>query len=208
MSSVLRRKKRVLEPVGYDRKTIAKAAEWSTRQRNTEKLIEESYLNVKLIAYQILHDKFGFGKKRITRVEETVDKYLEKAATGAVTESEMMFLLKQKYDIDTKEEANKVPFRERFALTKAHILPESKQSAGMYLLASISNYFTLLGICLKTQFKFSARQIREVYEHIRSYINTLSNYKRYELKIEDIAVSVAEECKFIDRRFVGGTNGE
>ena len=208
MSSVLKRKKRVLEPVGYDRKTIAKAAEWSMRQRNTENLIEESYLNVKLIAYQILHDKFGFGKKRITRVEETVDRYLQKAATGAVTESEMMFLLKQKYDIDTKEEANKVPFLERFALTKAYILPESKQSAGMYLLASICNYFTLLGVCLKTQFKFSARQIREVYEHIRSYINTLSNYKRYELKIEDIAESVAEECKFIDRRFVGGTNGE
>ena len=208
MSSVLKRKKKAMEPVGYERKTIAKAAEWSMRQRNTENLIEESYLNVKLIAYQILHDKFGFGKKRIARVDETVDKYLQKAATGAVTESEMMFLLKQKYDIDTKEEANKVPFRERFALTKSYILPESKQSAGMYLVASICNFFTLLGVCLKTQFKFSARQIREVYEHIRSYINTLSNYKRYELKIEDIAVSVAEECKFIDRRFVGGVDGK
>ena len=69
-------------------------------------------------------------------------------------------------------------------------------------------FFALLGVCLKTQFKFSARQIREVHEHIRSYINTLSQYKRYELKIEDIAASVAEECKFFDRRFVGGTNGE
>lgn len=64
MSSVLKRKSKPMEPVGYERKTIARVADAMTRQRNTDDLIEESYLNIRLIAYQILHDRFGFGKKK------------------------------------------------------------------------------------------------------------------------------------------------
>lgn len=202
VSSKLRRKAKPMEPVGYERKTIVKVADAITRQRNTDDLIEESYLNIRLIAYQILHDKFGFGKKKITRVEETIDKYLQKAAVGKVTETEMIFLLKEKYKIDVKEEANKVAFRERFALTKLKFKYESKQSAGMYILASICNYFALLGVCLKTQFKFSKNQIEKVYFHIRDYINTLSRPKQFDLTIDQIAESVKEECGFIDERFV------
>lgn len=202
MSSVLKRKKKIMEPVGYERKTIAKAAEWSMRQRNTENLIEESYLNVKLIAYQILHDKFGFGQKRIARVDNTIDSYLKSRAKDEISTDELEHFMKKKCDIDVRKEANMVPFREQFYLLCGKVEPTSMRSAGIWLNASIINIFTLLGICLKTQFKFSARQIKEVYEYIRDYINTLSRYKQFELKIEDIAVSVAEECKFIDRRFV------
>jgi hypothetical protein len=203
MGSKLKKKTRY-EPKGYDKKSIAKMADSMTRRRNTDALIEEAYVNVRLIAYQILHDKFGFGKKRIARVDETIDKYLIKAAKDEVTESEMIFLLKQKYDIDVKAEANKVPFLERFALTKSYILPESRQSAGMYLLASICNYFALLGCCLKTQFKFSKNSIEKAFWHIRGYINTLHRFKQFGLTIPMIAESVKDECGYIDNRFYKG----
>lgn len=202
MSSVLNRKKKKNLPLGYTKKEMDIIRSKSKLERNTDNLIEESFLNIKLIAYQILHDKFGFGQKRIARVESTVDSYLKSAAGGGMSTNELQFYLQQKCNIDVKEEANMVPFRERFALTNYKINMDSQQSAGMYLLASICNYFSLLGVCLKTQFRFSARQIRKVYEHIRDYINTLSRYKQFELKIEDIAASVMEECKFCDSRFV------
>lgn len=141
-------------------------------------------------------------KKRIARVEEEMDKLLKKAAAGKETETEMMFLLKEKYKIDTKEEANKVPFFERFAITERKFPFESKQSAGMYLLASICNYFTLLGTCLKIQFEFSKNQIEKAYFYIRDYINTLLRPKQFGLTIGMIAESVKIECGYIDERFV------
>ena len=208
MSSVLKRKKKPMEPLGYTKKEMILISSLSKEKRDREDIICESYLNLKLIAYQILHDKFGFGQKRITRVDNTIDAYLKSKAEGKVSADGMERFLKEKCDIDVSKEANMVPFREQFYLLCEKVEPASMRSAGIWLNASIINIFTLLGVCLKTQFKFSARQIREVYEHIRSYINTLSNYKRYELKIEDIAESVAEECKYFDRRFVGGTNGK
>jgi hypothetical protein len=157
---------------------------------------------LRLIAYQILHDKFGFGQKRIIRVEHTIDEYMASKAEGGLHTDELMFFLKEKCGIDVKAEVNIVPFRERFALTKYKISAESQQSAGMYLLASICNYFSLLGVCLRTQFKFTPRQIREAYGWMRYYINTLAREKQFDLTMRDIAECLMEEVKYCDARFV------
>ena len=184
-----------------DRKDMANISDYTKRVNNTDKLIEDSYYNIRLIAYQILHDKFGFGQKRIVRLENTIDKYMEEKAEGGLHTDEMLFFMQEKCKIDIKEEVNCVPFRERFALTKYKINVDSQQSAGMYLLASICNYFCLLGVCLRTQFKFSTRQIKEVYEWIRYYINTLSRHKQFELTIKDIAECLIEEVGYCDFRY-------
>lgn len=181
---------------------IANINNYTKRANNTDKLIEDSYYNIRLIAYQILHDKFGFGQKRIVRVENTIDKYME--SKEDLKMDEMIFYMQEKCGIDVKEEANRVPFLERFALTRYKIDAESRQHGGMYILASICNYFSLLGICLKTQFKFSTRQIKEVYEWIRYYINTLSRQKQFDLTIKDIAECLIEEVGYCDFRFAGG----
>lgn len=152
MSSKLKKKKK--NTASQKRMNMIKDADM--RVKNTESLIEESFYNLRLIAYQILHDKFGFGQKRIIKVETTIDEYMAQSTDSGVTDK-MFIYLKRKCDIDVKEEANKTPFRERFALTDRKIHPDSRQSAGTYLLASICNYFALLGVCLKTEFKFSAR---------------------------------------------------
>jgi hypothetical protein len=186
------------------KKSINKNADLEKRANNTDKLIEDSYYNIRLIAYQILHDKFGFGQKRIIRVENTIDEYMASKEQGGISTDELIWFMKQKCNIDIKEEVNVVPFRERFALTKYKIHVESQQSAGMYLLASICNYFCLLGVCLKTQFKFSTRQIKEVYGWIRYYINTLSRHKQFELTIDMIAECLMDEVKYCDVRYVRG----
>lgn len=204
MSSVLNRKKKKMQPLGYSKSELVKIQTYAKRQSNTDLLIEESLKNIRLIAYQILHDKFGFGNKRITRVDNTIEEYLKAAADGGMSTEQLQHFLKEKCDIDVKEEANIVPFRERFAITNYKINADSYQSAGMYLVASICNYFSLLGVCLKTQFKFSTRQIREAYEWIRYYINTLSRKEQFDLEIKDIAESAWEEFKYRDERFIGG----
>ena len=202
MSSKLRRKSKPLEPYGYSKKELAYIENLSKQNRKSDNLIEESYLNIKLIAYQILHDKFGFGRKRIMRVEMEIDTYLKQSERKEMSAKALMHLLSEKYGIDVLEEAGKVPFREQFYLLTWKVKPVDMQKQGKLLNASIINFFALLGVCLKTQFKFSKNQIEKVYFHIRDYINTLSRFKEFGLKIEHIAESVALEIGFVDERFV------
>lgn len=202
MSSVLNRKKKKMQPLGYTKQELVSIQNYARKQSKTNYLIEESYMNIRLIGYQILHDKFGFGQKRIIRVEQTIDEYLNSVADGGMSTEQLQFFLKEKCKIDVKDEANKVPFRERFALTEHKISAQSMQSAGSYLLASICNYFSLLGVCLKTQSKFSTRQIREVYEWVRYYIGSIS--MGYET-MTGVASVLEWECKYVDERFTGKT---
>ena len=172
MSSKLKARKKKMQPEGYSVKRLENMRDMAQKVSNTEILIIEAYKNTRLIAYQILHDKFGFGQKRITRVEYTINMYAESAEKGKLSTEDLRFLLLEKYGIDVKAEANKVPFRERFALTTQKINAESKQSGGLYL------------------------------GWVRYYINTWSRYKQFELKMEDIADTMAEECKYYDDRFM------
>lgn len=202
MSSVLKRKKKKMQPLGYTKQELISMQDYAKRKSNTDFLIEESFKNLRLISYQILHDKFGFGQKRIIRVEQTIDKYLNTVSDGGLSTEQLQYFLNEKCGIDVKRESNMVPFRERFVLTSKNVSAQSMQSAGRYLAASICNYFSLLGVCLKTQFKFSARQIKEVYEWIRYYIKSIA--MGYET-MTGVASVMEHECKYIDERFIGKT---
>ena len=76
MSNALSRKKKKMQPLGYSMNEILGIQQYAKVQNNTNYLIEQSFENIKIIAYQILHDKFGFGNKRIVRVENTINAYL------------------------------------------------------------------------------------------------------------------------------------
>ena len=202
MSNALSRKKKKMQPLGYSMNELLGIQNYARVQSNAEYLIEQSFENIKIIAYQILHDKFGFGNKRIIRVENTINAYLNAKADedAHLTTAELEYYMKTKCSISVTEEANKVPFRERFALVDRKVAPNSMQKTGQYLLASICNYFSLLGNCLKTQFRFSAKQIREVFDWIRYYINSLS--QKY-LDMTDVASMLYHECNYCDKRFIG-----
>lgn len=200
MSNALSRKKKKMQPLVYSMNEILGIQQYAKVQNNTNYLIEQSFENIKIIAYQILHDKFGFGNKRIIRVENTINAYLDSVADVKLSTAELEYYMKTKCNISVTDEANKVPFRERFALVDKKVAPDSMQKAGQYLLASICNYFSLLGNCLKSQFKFSSRQIREVFEWIRYYINSLSG--KY-LDMVDVASVLYHECNYCDKRFIG-----
>lgn len=47
------------------------------KRNRTASTMLECYYNSRLIGYLVLHDKFGFGQKRIVRLENAVDKYLD-----------------------------------------------------------------------------------------------------------------------------------
>lgn len=201
MSNALNRSKKKMD-YGYKKNELHCIYNYSKKQKNTENMLLESHKNLALIAYQILHDKFGFGKKRIIKVEQIINGYLESYAENEISTEQLQFFMREKCGIDVKKESNAVPYRERFFLINRKVSPQYMKTAGIYLNASICNYFALLGVCLKTMFCFSSNKIKEVYEWIRYYINTISRKKEFGLEIRDIAFCLYNECNYCDSRFI------
>lgn len=191
-----------MEPKGYSKESLMQMRDNAKRTSNTEVVIKDTFGNLQLIAYQILHDKYGFGQKRIIRVENTIKTYLKSMSNKEITMEELAFTLQEKYSINTKNEANLVPFNERFILTTYKSNINLRMSTGLCILEIIYNYFTLLGVCLKYQFKFSNKQILEAFNRIRYYINTLFRVKQFELTMKDIALCLLEECNYCDNRYI------
>lgn len=200
MSNVLTRKRKRMEPLGYSTKELTEIQAYARRQKNTENLIKEAYLNVRLIAYQVLHDKFGFGHTRLIRVENTIDAYLESISEEELATVKLEYYLREKCGINVREEANQIPFRECFALTGKKIAYASRQTAGRCLAAAVCNYFSLLGTCLKTKFNFSARKVKECFEWVRYYLNSITG--GYET-MAGVASVLFYECKYCDARYTG-----
>lgn len=202
MSNALARKKKRMQPLGYSKSELIGIQRHAKAQSNADYLITESYYNIRMMAYQALHDKFGFSQKRIIRVEQTIETYLGDAEKDGMSAEELGYFMKTKCGIDVREETNKIPYRESFYLVERKIAPSCMIQANKFLLAQVFNYFAMLGVCLKTQFKFSRNQIRQVYERIRYLINCLAT--GYET-MAGIASVLEWECKYIDKRFIGKT---
>lgn len=200
MSNALARKKKRMQPLGYSKSELIGIQKYAKAQNNADYLITESYYNVRMMAYQALHDKFGFGQKRIIRVEQTIETYLGDAEKDGMSAEELGYFMKTKCGIDVREETNKIPYRESFYLVERKIAPNCMIQANKFLLAQVFNYFAMLGVCLKTQFKFSGNQIRQVYERIRYLINCIAT--GYET-MTGIASVLEHECNYIDKRFIG-----
>lgn len=197
MSNALKRKKKKMEPLGYSKSELLNMQKYAREKENTDRLIREAYWNVRLIAYQLLHDDFGYGHKRINKVEQAIDQYLISAEKGELTQKKIQYVLKSQWNIDVLGTTDRIPFRQLFALVDEEKL---SQDAGMCILASIASYLALLGVCLKTKMKMPANSIRRLYDRILYYIDSIAT--GYETML-GVASVLYQECKYCDSRFVG-----
>ena len=201
MSNALKRKVKKMQPVGYSKREISSINKYSKERSKMNNTTYNAYLDVRLIAYQVLHDKFGFGQKRIIQLENTVNVYLEKNRTDRnMSTGALACFLKEKAGIDIAKEVNRIPYRECVLLSgEQKPLPNT----GKLVAAAIYNYLALSCVALKTVFKFSAKKLLEYISWIRYYINSLARRKQFDLTIKDIAIVLVDECKYCDVRFAG-----
>lgn len=115
------RKRKRMQPLGYTKDELLRMQRYAKTESNTNDLIEESFLNIRLISFQILHDKFGFGYKRLMKVEKIITEYLNTTAAGGLSTEQLQFYMREKCGIDAKAEANRVPFREGFPWSKGKL---------------------------------------------------------------------------------------
>lgn len=193
MSNALRRRKK---PQFYTAKETRKIEKNEFERHNSACLVTNAYKDFVVVGYIILHDKFGFGQKRITRLQNTVNQYLESAVEDKnMSGKALAALLEQKYQIDVNAEVNRVPQRQLMVLyaQKCRVIErEAYRLSG----SAMYNYFALTLTALKTQFKLTVKQLHEFVDKFIDYIDTLANFSQYALTVPMIADSLAEEINF------------
>lgn len=198
MSNVLARKKKRMQPLGY-KENIHVINQQRVRIRNyANGLAEKTFLDMKLISYQALHDRFGFGLKRIQRLEQGLNNLLnDKVSTLEWAE----YLTREKgIDLSSVD----IPQRDLIAFQNLgynnNNLPLKNKIDVVF--GTVSDYIILSVVVLKTQFKFSKKQIEKYVDGICYLINCLAT--GYET-MTGIASVLEWECKYIDKRFIGKT---
>ena len=193
MSNALRRKKK---PTFYTKQEMRIIGRNDFEKRNADKVITKSYKDFVVIGYIILHDKFGFGQARIIRLQEEMKKCLETAADGGVNGAHVGVVLKDKYGIDVDECVKRVPQRQLMILyaQKGRCI---EREAYRITCASMCNYLSFTLITLKKEFKLSVKQLQQFIDKFIDYIDTLANYKQFQLTVPMIAQSLADEIKCV-----------
>lgn len=202
MSNKLR-KKSYFKPAGYTKNEILLMQKRARKNTSDADITAEAFNNIKIISYQILHDKFGFGKKRIVQLDEELNNYLNDYADNKVeAPRDIAKELRAKYKIDTWHEAKVVPLREKILFVSKSIPknPQDVKNLNNLVEATIFNYFSMICNILKKRFKLSSRQLLDFMDWIRYYINSVvRNY----VDILGVASVLACECGFLDQRFEG-----
>lgn len=193
MSNVLRRNKK---PTFYTKQEMRIIGRNDFEKRNADKVIAKSYKDFVVIGYIILHDKFGFGQERIIRLQDFLKSYLDEAASGGNTGKDLSVYLKSKYGIDIKEEVGKIPQRQLMNMyAKKGFCIE--REAYRITCASMFNYLAFTLITLKKEFKLSVKQLQQFTDKFIDYIDTLANYKQFQLTVPMIAETLVNEIKFV-----------
>lgn len=194
MSNALRRNKK---PTFYTKQEMRIIGRNDFEKRNADKVISKSYKDFVVIGYIILHDKFGFGQKRMARLEQTVNAYSEAAAEDKnMNGTALAYALKEKYGVNVSDIVNSVPQSQLMKLYawKGHCV---EREAYRLASASMFNYMSLTMTALKTVFKFTRNQLVQFSEKFIDYIDTLANYKQFQLTVPMIAETLADEIKFV-----------
>lgn len=208
MSNVLKRKKRKMTPIGYSQQELEGMQKYSRRNTLMENIVQKAYLDTKLMSFLILHDKFGWGLRRITRFESSINQCLEENADRDLHAADYEKYLSEKCKFSITEEVNKIPSRERilFVYDKIPTNPKIASDAAQLVSAAIYNYAVLSCTILRELFHFSGRQLLDYIHWIQYYINSValwseSGGRRGEC-IQYIAEILRDECKYCDSRTI------
>lgn len=194
MSNALRKKKK---PTFFTKKDTMIIGRNDFESRNTERVVIKSYKDYLAIGYMVLHDEFGFGQKRMIRLEQTVNSYSEASVNDSnMKGTALAFILKDKYEVDVTDIVNRVP---QSQLMKLYAIKGRCVEREAYRLsrASMFNYLALTITALKKMFGFTRKQLSEFSNKFIDYIDTLANYKQFQLTVPMIAQSLADEIKFV-----------
>lgn len=202
MSSILNKNKRKKNKVlGWTKEEQRMLAVDEITKKARHKLVADSYKDFLLTGYYLLHIHFKFANKRIIRLENTINAYLDCARTDDKMKGQALaFALKDRYGIEIEEEVNSVPSRELLGIFGHGALLQNE--AYRYLSASMFNYLAIVCTALKFKFNFPVADVKKFIADFKDLINTLFRVKQFELRFSNMACCLADEINYIDERYI------
>lgn len=204
MSSKLSRAKRKKKPnYGWMQSEIDAIGEYQSRIKWMSKMSSRAYTNIKEISLWVLHDKFGFGIKRLNRVNEQVRSCVLKNDQAGIKVDHMILYCKEKMDIDIYAECKHIPRNARYQIAE---IQHPRNTRDMYDYTQAATLACALAICmvcteLQEIEKFSKNQIRKFVGECIALINDyiVTGY----ITQDDVKQILKEEVKF---DLAGGVN--
>ena len=171
------------------------------RRKDQTVTILSAYYNSRIVSYLVLHDKFGFGEKRIQKLEQTVDKYLNEYEDEIYKTGFFEAEMKER-GIDVRSAVHEIPTRIRMMLTYGSRIPKriTPQDATT-IRCSMQTFYAVTMYALNKDMKVSVAKLKEVYLRWMAF-NFACLAEKNRLKIDDIVLTMAQECNYIDPRYV------
>ena len=169
------------------------------KDRNTNTMLE-CYYNSRIVSYLVLHSDFGFGQKRIVKLENAVDKYLDDYSGGVYKtgffEEELV-----KRGVDLRGFVNKIPSRVKMMLTYGDRIPKKINPKDITIIrSSVYTFFAITLYAMNKDMKISIKKINEIY--LNSMMNNFECLaEKNRLRIEDIVETLVDECSYLDPRY-------
>ena len=160
----------------------------------------ESYYNSRMVSYLVLHDKFGFGQKRIVNLEKAVDQYLDDYSRDVYERGYFENQL-TKRGIDVRSFVNKIPSRVKMMLTYGKKIPKKLTPHDVNIIrSSLYTFFAITMYALNKDMKVSVKKLNEIYSYWMLF-NFECLAEKNRLRIDDIVIVIADECGYLDPRY-------
>ena len=160
----------------------------------------ESYYNSRMVSYLVLHDKFGFGQKRIVNLEKAVDQYLDDYSRDVYERGYFEDQL-AKRGIGVRAFVNKIPSRVKMMLTYGKKIPKKLTPHDVNIIrSSLYTFFAITMYALNKDMKVSVKKLNEIYSYWMIF-NFECLAEKNRLSMYDIVLVIADECGYLDPRY-------
>ena len=169
-------------------------------KQNQVPTILQTYYNIRIVSYLVLHNKLGFGGKRIQNLERAVEKYLDdydsERYPAGFFEQEM-----RAKGIDVTTVVQEIPQRVRMILTYGSRIPTRVSPKEMTAIrVTMQSFLAISMYALNKDMRISVKKIKEIYlPYIAFNLECLAEKRRLQMK--DIALVIADECGYQDHRY-------
>lgn len=168
--------------------------------RNDSNTMLECYHNSRMVSYLVLHDKFGFGQKRIVNLEKAVDQYLDDYSQDVYERGYFENQL-AKRGVDVRAFVNKIPSRVKMMLTYGKKIPKKLMPHDVNIIrSSLYTFFAITMYALNKDMKVSVKKLNEIYSYWMIF-NFECLAEKNRMQIEDIVFVIADECGYLDPRY-------